>query len=334
MATTKHLDNIKLPDSNASHFLKIKEGSNLTADRTLTILTGDLDRTLDLTINSLMPGGRLSLSSGVPFNTSELTAQTTVYYVPYLHNCISLWDGSGWTVNAFTELTLALGTLTSGKNYDVFCYLSSGTPTLESLVWTNDTTRATAVTVQDGRYCKNGDKTRLLLGTFRTTSTTTTEDSYAKRFLSNLYHAAPRGLFICPGYVDDNTATTYTTNSTTFTEVNGGTNSRVQWVSCLAGSVANISGVFAVNASATGSAYFGIQMDGNTSPVVAGQAITSAVVRGIATQYVFQIIGEGYHYVAQLWCSTAGTATGVADVVRSGAGADPAITYLTGWVDG
>ena len=51
-----------------------------------------------------------------------------------------------------TPHSLALGTLTSGKNYDVFGYVSGGALTLESLVWTSDTARATAVTLQDGRY--------------------------------------------------------------------------------------------------------------------------------------------------------------------------------------
>ena len=46
-------------------------------------------------------------------------------------------------------LMLALGTLTSGKPYDVFGYISGGALALELLAWTNDTTRATAVTLQD-----------------------------------------------------------------------------------------------------------------------------------------------------------------------------------------
>lgn len=62
----------------------------------------------------------------------------------------------------------------------------------EHAAWTDDTTRATAVTLQDGRYCKSGDKTRLLLGTFSTTSATTTEDSDRNRHLSNVYNRVTR----------------------------------------------------------------------------------------------------------------------------------------------
>ncbi|MFS8064113.1 MAG: hypothetical protein ACMG5Z_05945 [Luteimonas sp.] len=139
----------------------------------------------NLAAQSMIPGGRLTLTTAVPVTTADVTAATTIYYTPYVHNVITLWDGNVWTPITFTEYTLALGTLTSGKPYDVFAYLSSGALALEMLAWTNSTTRATAVTLQDGRYCKSGDKTRLYLGSFYTTSTTTTEDSDAKRFLSN-----------------------------------------------------------------------------------------------------------------------------------------------------
>lgn len=140
------------------------------------------------------PGGRLTLESGVPVSTTDQTAKTSIYYTPYVHNIINLWDGSNWVPTEFTEKTLALGTITAAKPYDVFGYLSAGALVLELLAWTNDTTRATAVTLQDGRYCKSGDKTRLLLGTFYTTATTTTEDSAAKRYLWNAYNRVVKTL--------------------------------------------------------------------------------------------------------------------------------------------
>lgn len=155
---------------------------------------------------AVIPGGRLTLESGVPVSTTDQTAKTTIYYTPYVHNVCSLWDGARWVPTVFAETSLALGTLTSGKPYDVFAYLSSGALTLESLVWTNDTTRATAVTLQDGRYCKSGDKTRLLLGTFYTSSTTTTADSASTRYLCNAYNTVVR-----PVTISNSTSHTYTT---------------------------------------------------------------------------------------------------------------------------
>ena len=62
------------------------------------------------------------------------------------------------------------------------------------LAWTNDTTRATALTRQNGILIKSGAPTRRYLGTFRTTSTTTTEDSSLKRFVFNITNQMPRSL--------------------------------------------------------------------------------------------------------------------------------------------
>lgn len=54
---------LHLFDTDASHDLIIKPGSNLTADRTLTLTTGDTDRTLTLTANSSI-GGTAYVSGG------------------------------------------------------------------------------------------------------------------------------------------------------------------------------------------------------------------------------------------------------------------------------
>lgn len=142
---------------------------------------------------------RLTLESGVPVSASDQTAKTTMYCTPYKGNQIALYDGvSAWTTYTSAQFSLALGTLTSGKNYDVFCYNNSGTPTLEFTGWTNDTTRATALTTQDGVYVKSGATTRRYLGTFRTTATTTTEDSDTKRFVYNYYNRVNRRVYIHP----------------------------------------------------------------------------------------------------------------------------------------
>lgn len=139
---------------------------------------------------------RLTLTSGTPVTTSDVTGATTIYASPYKGNSIGLYDGTNWHVRTSAEFSLALGTLTSGKPYDVFCYDNAGTPTLEFLVWTNDTTRATALTLQNGVLCKTGALTRRYLGTFYTTSTTQTEDSKANRYLFNYYNRAARPMSV------------------------------------------------------------------------------------------------------------------------------------------
>jgi len=55
-------------DTNASHDLIIKPGSNLTADRTLTITTGDANRTLTLTGDASLSGNEVTASAVIPDN--------------------------------------------------------------------------------------------------------------------------------------------------------------------------------------------------------------------------------------------------------------------------
>ncbi len=178
-------------------------------------------------LQSATPGGRLTLTTNVPVTTSDVTDAATIYYTPYVHNIINLWDGVDWVPTTFTEKSLAIGTVTASLPYDVFGYLSAGDLVLEKLAWTDGATRATAVSLQDGRYCKTGDKTRLLLGTFYSASTTTTEDSVAKRFLCNLYNCVDK---ICKG--ETTASHTYTTS--TVREWNAGTSTtRAMFINCV-----------------------------------------------------------------------------------------------------
>jgi hypothetical protein len=154
--------------------------------------------------------GRLTTESGVAVSTTNRQSQSTIYFTPYNGNRIALYTGSIWNIHRFTELSLALSGLTSGLPYDVYVYNNSGTLTLELTAWTNGTTRATALAIQNGVYVKTGVTTRRWLGTIYTTSTTTTEDSAGtansfggKRYVYNHYNRVPRRAFI-----------TYTTSHT------------------------------------------------------------------------------------------------------------------------
>lgn len=133
--------------------------------------------------------GRLTLESGVAVSTTNQTAKTTVYFTPYIGTNITLYDGSDWDIFTFSELSLSISGYTADTNYDIFIYDNSGTLTLESTAWTDDTTRATALTTQDGIYVKSGATTRRYLGTIRTTATTgQCEDSAERRFLWSYYN--------------------------------------------------------------------------------------------------------------------------------------------------
>lgn len=174
-----------------------------------------------------VPCGLLTLESGVPVSTTDQTAKTAVFYTPWIGNNIPLWNGSAWTPTIFTEVTLNLGTLTNDQAYDIFGFLNTGALNLELLAWTNKTTRATAVTLQDGMYCKSGDHTRLYLGTFLTTSTTTTEDSLLKRYLFNAY-PHPKKPLVCTQ------SSSHTYNSATTRQWNNSTANKFEFILGLA----------------------------------------------------------------------------------------------------
>lgn len=141
--------------------------------------------------------GRLTLTSGTPITTADVTAATTVYFTPYKGGRIALYSttSSSWVFRVFTEISISLALYTADKNYDIWAYDNAGTVTLESLVWTDDTTRATALTTQNGIYVKTGDATRRYLGTIRITGTIgQTEDSASKRYVWNYYNRCQRPL--------------------------------------------------------------------------------------------------------------------------------------------
>lgn len=138
--------------------------------------------------------GRLTLTSGTAVTTADVTAATTVYFTPHNGFGIGLYNGSGWDWVTFTERSVAVPS-TTVTPFDVFAYNNAGTVTLETLDWTNDTTRATNLTTQNGVYVKSGDATRRYLGTGRTTAVSgQTEDSKSKRYLWNACNREPKKL--------------------------------------------------------------------------------------------------------------------------------------------
>jgi pectate lyase-like protein len=206
--TASNLTSGRVPIAGSAGLLADDADLTFSGD-TLTVTKASIGTILNKTVAGICQG-RLTLTSGTPVTTADVTGATSVYFTPYTGNGIGLYDGSSlWTLLTFTEATLALGTLTSGLPYDVFAYNNSGTIALEALAWSSGTTRATALTLQDGILVKTGATTRRYLGTFYTTSTTQTEDSFAKRFLWNYYNRVARPMRV----VDATNTWQWTTNS-------------------------------------------------------------------------------------------------------------------------
>lgn len=167
--------------------------------------------------------GRLTLTSGTPVTTSDVTAASSLYFTPYHGNRIGVYDGTRWLLKTFSEITLSL-TLTAAKAYDVFIDDDAATLTLGT-AWTDDTTRAAALTTNNGIVLLNSDNTKRWIGTIYASGTNTTEDSAAKRYVWNAYNRVPRSM--STGVITDSHS--YTTAA--YREWNNGSGSiRLQWI--------------------------------------------------------------------------------------------------------
>ena len=264
-------------------------------------------------VQGLFHSGRLTLESNVPVSTTDQASKATIYYTPYNGDRISLYDGTNWATYTFSQLSLALGTLSSGFNYDVFVYNNAGTLTLETAVWTNDTIRATSLTLTNGIYLKTGALTRRYLGTFRTTSTTATEDSLAKRYVWNFNNKVLRSLYVGL-YIGLNH--TYNGNAR---EWNNGTNvTRLQFITGIDGETFIANGVASITSGGFAcNAYFGV--DSTTAQFGATTTDDRAAVFTRRSLTTFGQINSGYHYMTMIQSTeSAGTSTFL-DVTVGGA---------------
>jgi hypothetical protein len=274
--------------------------------------------------NNGICAGRLTLTDGTAVTTSDVTAATTLYLEAYKGEYVSLYTGSTWvSYNIASGLSIAVPA-TTVTMYDVFLDYADGTPALALTAWTNDTTRATALTLQDGVYVKTGDTQQRYLGSFRTTGVSgQTEDSLTKRYLFNYYNRVARPLR------RKDTTDTWAYSSTTLQQANASAANQVEIVTGLVedaidlyviGNVANNDatprnvqvgiGIDATNANGSGTIF------AYTSCISTIPANVRAEFRGFPS--------VGYHYYAWLEAGAgAGTQTwrgdfGAGGIVETG----------------
>ncbi len=255
------------------------------------VMPASVGRDAALLATRTPPGGRLTLTASTPVTSSDVTGGT-IYYEPFVGEHCPLWDGTRWTSATVTGQSVATAA-TSGNNYDVFAYLSSGVLALETLIWTDGTTRATGLTRTDGLWTKTGDKTRLYLGTARASAANTYSDALLKRFLWNCYNRRPRKLKV----VETADSWSYTTAS--FRSWNNSTANRVEVLIGLADE-GEVDLIFHAISFSTGTVSVGIGLDSVT--------VTSADVMRSSSASGFQQPdarytghpGLGYHYLQAL----------------------------------
>lgn len=261
-------------------------------------------------VSPALTNGVCTLASGTPYPTADQTAKTTVYYTPIEGAQIALYDGSSaWTVLSFTELSLALGTDAGDTNYDVFVYDNAGSAAVERVAWSNATTRATALTLQNGVLVKSGATTRKYVCTYRTTATGETEWSAAKRFVYNHYNAVDELLSKAE------TTASYNYTTATIRQAGADTTNQVAFVIGVAGPKVSVraDSIFSC-ATANPLVSIGIGLDATSSYASGMQgglmscfAVGSYLHLNASLEVAPSI---GYHYLSRNeWSQAAGTVT-------------------------
>lgn len=149
--------------------------------------------------------GRLTLTSGTPVTTGDVTS-ATLYYTPYKGNTIWLYVNGKWTLYTYNELSIASPGILN-QVYDVFASVETGTNvTLVLVVWATETARTTNLALQDGVYVESGNTKRRYLGTVFVDSSLQFKDSVNFRYVWNYYNRIMR----TAQYITTDTRWTYT----------------------------------------------------------------------------------------------------------------------------
>ena len=257
---------------------------------------------------------RVSYTTAVPVQTSDVTAATTIYVMPYGGNTMTFANAGGTTETpqTFSQASVAIPS-TTVTPFDIFASSASSTTiTVTTVNWTNDTTRATALTYLNGRYVLSSDFTKTYVGTGRTTGVSgQSEDSTSKRFLFNAFNRTLK--YTQAG--DSTDSWTYTT--ATWRAANANTTAgqgRTEIVIGLSEDPvqATYTVIEANSVNAVVSAGIGIDSTSTNSAFVNVSPFSSSPGTAIGSYRGYP--GTGYHYIQSLEISTAsGTTTWYGD---------------------
>lgn len=90
-------------------------------------------------------GGRLTVQTGVPLPTTDQSG-STIYYTPFRHNRISLYDGTDWRLTQFSEVSVAVPS-TKFRFFDIFgVRTAAGALSIETVDWNQPTHTITNAT--------------------------------------------------------------------------------------------------------------------------------------------------------------------------------------------
>lgn len=273
-------------------------------------------------------GVRLTLTSGVAVTDSDVTSAGTVYATPVNSSTMGIYSGSAWVSRQFTEVAITLDGAghAANTNYPVFGYWDgSNVKAGTGPAWTSNTSSGigagtSEVEVFQGRLVnkysitlRNAGSTAtvparraLLLGGFRTIGVAgQTEDSVAKRFLSNVYNAVPRPMRRLE------TVASWNYQSLTPRYANNNSANRLEYFQIVSGRSIGAHVHHAASHSSGGNAGAGIGID---SVSLSDYAVCTVITLGTTVSTLSSsyrgATGAGYHYLSWLeWSGTTATHT-------------------------
>lgn len=318
---------VRLPDTAGDHNLVFKSAENSTAERVLSWVPSDGDRTITLkgnptlgtndtsptgtpTFNYTLPcQGRLTATTAVPVTTGDVSAATSIFYAPAVGNQCWVNDGAGsWVLRTFGQLTISLAGCTASRPYDVFVYDNAGVLAAEILIWTSTSARATAVIQHNGVYVKSGTVTRRLVGSFFcNASGGQTDDTFAKRYIDNIDNSVRRVL----RRLETTVSWTYSTD--TYRQALASTANQVEVMRSVAGRPIEVQlTAYAANTNNNVAILVGIGADSTTVPATSSAVGTAMGLANIARPGFakhMEYPAAGYHFYTGLEKSEANPTT-------------------------
>lgn len=104
------------------------------------------------TVGVWTPGGRLTYLTGTPAPITSASGVTTIFYTPYFHRFVPIWNGSSFTMTdiggelsqLLTDTTKSPAAAAASSLYDVFVWNDSGTiQATRGPAWSSSSSRGT-----------------------------------------------------------------------------------------------------------------------------------------------------------------------------------------------
>ena len=278
-----------------------------------------------------LPQGRITTTTATPVLTTTASAQTTVFYTPYMGNIVPIYNGTKFVPTVFTQLSQATAddtkspaAATTNSNYDLFVWNDSGTVRCtRGPAWATGTSRGTgagttelvrvAGLLLNANSITNGPNTQrgTYVGTIRTNGSSQVD------FILGAVAAGGTACFVGiwnmynrvlhAGALGE-TTDSWNVSSASYAAVNGSSTMRVSFIRGLDEDAVDATYSALCQASATGGATLAIGLDSSTSfSGITGRIGANIFANPIAIYT--NLPGLGFHFLQAVEQSNAGTAS-------------------------